>query len=326
MVLAIEPDNHVPAQTALAPLLDAFSQAAEQNWAQYIANLADQSRSAFQQMLYATGVRSYLQTPLRTLDELVGVLHLDACQPQAFTADHADIIREVATLLVVAIREARLYEQTRQDAATKATLLQEINHRVKNNLSSIIGLLYAEQRHAGIHEQAIYQDIMKDLISRVQGMATVHQMLSAAEWAPLPLRDLAARVVHSALQSLPTSKHISVDVSPSPIYIIPVYTTSLALVINELATNTIKYALGGRDHANIAIRITPADNQICFEFSDDGPGYPEDVLQRRRQEVGLYLVRAIVRDELHGELDLRNDNGAVATIQFKTEAKEQDNG
>jgi len=323
-ILAIEAERGLNIETKMTSLLEALDvDVFKEGWLQSEEFPDSQSLARpVHELLLAEGIRSYLMGPLIAEGKLIGMMHLDTCQPDAFTADHEDIVAEVATSLAVAIREARLYEQTRQDAATKAVLLQEINHRVKNNLSAIIGLLYAEQRHTGIQEQPVYQSIMKDLVNRVQGMATVHHMLSDSEWSSLLLSELVAQIIRSALQTVPPSQSVIVDVSSSLVRVTPRQTTSLALVINELTTNTIKYALLGRDKAQINVRIVLQDDVVCLEFGDDGPGYPEDVLRQERTEVGLYLAQAIVSDELNGELSFCNDNGALATIRFRLDGSE----
>jgi two-component sensor histidine kinase len=89
------------------------------------------------------------------------------------------------------------------------------------------------------------------------------------------------------------------------------------LVINELATNVTKHAWGGRDTLQITIRIDAEDDTVYFEFCDDGPGYPEDVLKLERQNAGLNLVQIVVSKNLGGELSLRNDHGAVTAIRFR---------
>jgi PAS domain S-box-containing protein len=210
----------------------------------------------------------------------------------------------------------RLFEQTRRDAETKATLLQEINHRVKNNLASIIGLLYAEQRHAEAEDQAAHRSVIGKLINRVSGLATVHALLSASEWAPLNLSDLAGQVIRSSLQILSPDQQVYIDVLPSPVLVTPAQAHNLALVVNELATNSFKYALQGRDVGRIAVRVAREDHTVRLEFRDDGPGYPEEVLGLERNGVGFDLVQNIVRSNLGGELSLHNDGGAVAVIRF----------
>jgi two-component sensor histidine kinase len=261
-------------------------------------------------------LRSILTVPLQIKHKLIGVMQVVDKKVGRFDSTHQALLESLAAPAAMAIQNAQLYEQAWRDAETKLALLHEVNHRIKNNLTAIIGLLYAERRHAST-EGRTYKDILNNLINRVQGLATVHELLSAAEWRPLPLNELAERIIHAALQVLSPVQQVSVEVSPSSIQVFPVQANYLAVVINELATNSAKYALPGRDTTQITVRIAAEENTIHFEFRDDGPGYPEDVLQLKRQNVGLYLMQTIVHNSLQGELSLCNDHGAVTIIRFK---------
>jgi two-component sensor histidine kinase len=259
---------------------------------------------------------------------VIGVLQVTDTAVNRFDGTDLELLEPLAATASIAIENARLYERARQNAETKAVLLREVNHRVKNNLSAIIGFLYTERRHAKLEDRAVYQPIMEDLVNRVQGLATVHSMLSASEWAPLLLTELAAQVIRSSLQTLPRDKHIVVEVSPSPVRVTADQAHHLALVINELATNTVKHALQGRDTARLTVRIEVENDAtpptILFEFRDDGPGYSEEVLRRKHHNVGFELVRNIVQKTLHGEFSLHNDRGAVASVRFAAPPREND--
>jgi PAS domain S-box-containing protein len=278
-------------------------------------NFPDSVRQLFQAM----GVRVHVAIPLLFQNQLVGSLNLGLETLDTLTEDNTAIAREVATSLAIAIRQSHLYEQTRRDAETKATLLHEVNHRVKNNLSAIIGLLYAEQRRAGMERQPLYQTIIKELVSRVQSLAAVHSLLSATAWHSIKLSELAHQIIHLAVRVIPHNIPVAIDVSDSPIMVSPDQAHNLALVINELATNTVKYALPEKHGSvQIFVRITLADQTIRLEFHDNGMGYPREVLQNDQQHLhaGFELIQNIVRRNLRGELALHNDGGAVAIITF----------
>jgi len=274
------------------------------------------------------GIHSWLGAPMLIGAQLIGMIALDKKEAEFYTQEHARLAEAFAAQAAIAIENARLYEQARQDAETKTTLLHEINHRVKNNLSAIIGLLYAEQRyimrkHIQQDDPATLQDVMQNLINRIRGMARVHAMLSDVAWAPLPLDNLSQQIIHAALQMLPPDKRISVDVhSASPVQVSPKQANELALIINELTVNTIKHALIERNAGHIKVRITrdgkdACDDTIYFEFQDDGPGYPEDVLHLKSHNAGLYLLKTLVKRGLRGELELSNECGATTGIRFK---------
>ena len=269
-------------------------------------------------------LRSILTVPLWVKEQVIGVLQVVDTEVDRFSTTDQELLEPLSASAATAIENARLYEQARLDAETRSMLLREVNHRVKNNLSAIIGLLYAERRYARVEDLATCQSITNDLINQVHGLATVHSLLSASEWAPLRLSDLTAQVIRSSLQMLPRGKRISVDVTSSPVRVTADQAHNLALVINELATNTVKYALQERDTGRMAVRIRlddePAGRTILFEFRDDGPGYPEEVLQLKQCGVGFDLIQNVVRQGLRGELALHNAHGAMATIRFRAEA------
>jgi len=263
------------------------------------------------------GAQTILNIPSQIGGQVIAFAELwESRWRREFTAEEIALCQGIAQQAVVAIKSARLLEQARQDAETKAVLLQEVNHRVKNNLATIIGLLYAERRHSGIEDQVTFQAIMQDLITRVQGLATVHTLLSAAEWAPLSLSELARQIIASALQILPPDQWVSIEVSPSSVRVTPQQANNLALVINELTTNTVKYAVLEGRTTHITVRIDGEDGMVLFEFRNSGPDFPPEVLSLERHNVGIYLIQNIVHKGLRGELALRNDAGAVTILRF----------
>ncbi len=283
-----------------------------------------------EQLLYKQGMRAYAHFPLMAQGEFIGSLNMAAEQPAFFTSEYVAIAAEVAVSLAVAIQQARLHERTQRDAMAKAALLREVNHRVGNNLMAIIGLLLTERRYISAESRPFVEPMLERLIGRVSGLAEVHSMLAKSSWAPVGLGDLTERIIKFALSALPPGKRINFAVIPSKrdaassITVSPRQANHLALVVNELAMNTVKHAMEGRARGNITVSIERQDeNAISFEYRDDGPGYPEAVLNFKAYEVGLYLIRRFVTTTLHGTLKLENDNGAVATICFATEEKDR---
>jgi len=281
---------------------------------------------AVDRLLHKEYIRAYVNIPLVVQGELIGSLNLGAENPDFFSTECLDIAAEIAASLAIALRQAKLYEQTRQDAATKSTLLQEINHRVKNNLTAIIGLLYAEERYSAPETQPFFDATVERLTRRIQGLITVHHMLSASQWSPLSVSDLAHQVTQATLQTIPPPPNIAVDVSPSTAQVNAKQANSLALVLHELVTNAVKHAPPGRAQLHIAIQASQHGEMIkrhlvTLEFRDDGSGFPQEVLDFERHSVGLYLIRRLVRIDLRGTLTLHNDDGAVITIRFNADPR-----
>jgi PAS domain S-box-containing protein len=187
-------------------------------------------------------LRSILTLPLRIKQDVIGVIQVVDTEIERFSPADLTLLEPLAMNAAGAIENARLYEQAQRDAETRATLLREVNHRVKNNLTAVMGMLTLEMQRPH-REVADLQTILRDLQDRIRGLVTVHDLLSAAQWSPLSLDRLVTGVIQAALNSSPIRHKIEVSVRPAaePLSITPYQATGLALVVNELTRHTRKH-------------------------------------------------------------------------------------
>ncbi len=209
-------------------------------------------------------------------------------------------------------------------ANAKAVLLQEVNHRVKNNLSVIISMLHKEKDLAQEQNIPYYQPLLDDLTGRIQGLLTVHSMLSSADWRPLQVCDLSEQIIKNVLQS--SGIENPPEICKAGIVIDSNKAHHLTLVINELATNSVKHAGTDPSQFKIRVDIEQTGNTVHIIFHDNGPGFPEEILLGKYQKIGIGfdLITGIVTKSLRGTIEFRNENGAVADITFP--ATENKNG
>lgn len=265
----------------------------------------------------SNSVQSELCVPLKLADRVIGVLDVQEAVVNAFDYSDLQALETLADQIAIAIENSRMYRQVQRDAEAKTILLKEVNHRVNNNLAAIIGLVSIEQNRVNVSTHAEYQQVMKSLTGKIRGLAAAHHLLSSNEWADLSLEELVRQVTSSALRSLPTGKNILFEViSPSPVYIPSSAANNVALVINELVTNAIKYAWPERTSGRLTVRIEQQDTTITIHFADDGVGYPPAVLNLKRHNLGWELMQTIIKRGLNGKINLHNEPGAVAIIQF----------
>jgi PAS domain S-box-containing protein len=269
-----------------------------------------------------------LGVPIRWGAEFLGTLSVWNVPPRPFSPVSIELLSMFATQAAIAIRNSQQYEasrelhrQTQRDAEAKAVLLREVNHRVQNNLSTILYLLELHGSHGQVDSQAAHRAVIDDLSQRIKAMSTAHRLLSGAEWSSLLLGELARQIIDSALQAFPYAERVSLDVSRSPVRVVPVQANNLAMVICELVTNSAKYAWPELQAGHISVRIDHHNSGasagiVTLEYRDDGPGYPEEVLNLGRGGLGWDLIRSLVVHGLGGEVALRNEQGAVTTIHF----------
>jgi PAS domain S-box-containing protein len=285
---------------------------------------SDAHTSVVERALSHQGLRFAMNVPLMIDHEVVGALNFASAKEECFTEEEIRTAEETAAIVATALRHLRLYEQTRRDAETMLVLLQEVNHRVKNNLAAIIGMLYVEQRHLDPEEQKIYKPFLEELIRRVRGLSAVHELLSETQWQPLPLSRLCNQVIHATLYGLSPDKEISIRINPSPLFVTSDVAHHLALVLNELTTNTIKHAMLARKHAAITVMAYSENGLLYIIYRDDGPGFPVSMLEDRALyfHVGYGLIQNITEKILGGKLVLSNDNGAQTSVIIQAQREE----
>jgi PAS domain S-box-containing protein len=207
-------------------------------------------------------------------------------------------------------------QQLRSSADAQRVLLREVNHRVKNNLSALLAMVHMEQDRAVVEGQPAVKRTMSDLDARLRSLATVHAILSFSEWRPVRLDDLCSRLIAQVIGA--SAGHLrNLQVTESQVVVDANQAQSLALVVSELATNTLKY---GADpgQPSIWVSIAQSDTQVFLTYRDRGPGFPPTVLSGggTATNVGLELVGGLVHQTLRGRVTMSNDAGAVVSIEF----------
>ncbi len=211
-------------------------------------------------------------------------------------------------------------QEIQQYAETQKTLLQEVNHRVKNNLAAIISLLHREQdRFSGVDNQHS-QSLLTDLESRIWSLSVVHNLLSDSNWQPINLSLLCREVIDKTFGAISSTKKIVVQTAPSEIEVNGNQAHHFALIVNELATNVTKYAISN-EPAKLDVSFHSENGSDLIVFKDNGPGFPEHILSGDFHEnnLGIELIFGMVKKNLKGHVELANNNGACTKIFFQRE-------
>jgi two-component sensor histidine kinase len=199
----------------------------------------------------------------------------------------------------------------RKEAETQQRiLLNELNHRVKNNMQMLNSLLSASARQTKSPEA---RQTLEEATGRLAAMAAAQRTLYGSNGA---LRFNA----HDFLQSVcATSRHafprnVEVSCEAEPVELSNDVAMPLALILNELLTNAVKHGVkqrGGRVRVNLA-RL---ENRFVLSVEDDGPGFDMNDIQGHSS--GLFLVRGLVR-QLGGTFHVRK-NPTCCVIEFGRE-------
>lgn len=225
----------------------------------------------------------------------------------------------VRTIGAVADITERKNAEERIEASLKEKeiLLREIHHRVKNNMqiiSSLLGLA------SGNIKDKKYVDMFRESQDRINSMSLIHEKLYRS-------KDLAKIELNEYIRDLANSIYQSRGVKPGTIVLnINIENVQLGidrsipfgLIINELITNSLKYAFPGDRKGEIKVSLHLIDeNTFELIVSDNGVGIPYDVDFRKTESLGLRLVTMLVENQLKGKIDLDRSKGTEFNIKFQ---------
>ena len=206
-------------------------------------------------------------------------------------------------------------------ARTQEVLLREVNHRVKNNLYAMMGMLSKEKKLYEKKNKHQQSEFIENIILRIDSLSTVHSLLSASKWQPLNLTELCRELIEHLSDSIALHKSISADITPSEITVSSNMAHNLTLIINEIITNAVKYASPAKGDLIIGVEVKSDDKNIILRIKDNGNGFPQPFLDGdfKGSGVGFELIFGIVKESLGGHVTIENDNGAVFNISVKKE-------
>lgn len=210
--------------------------------------------------------------------------------------------------------QKRVEQDLQNSLREKDALLQEVHHRVKNNLQIISSLLDLQ---ALTIPESQAQAVFIEAQRRIRAIALVHDQLYHSEtMAQIDFEAYVRTLVEHLQQSFfSEAAHVALEIVIDSIWLDANSAIPCGLIINELVTNAFKHAFPNGRTGTIRIACSTAeDGRIVLSVADNGIGLPAPV-DRRSGVLGLKLVGTLTR-QLHGSLTLENKHGTVATVIF----------
>jgi two-component sensor histidine kinase len=205
-------------------------------------------------------------------------------------------------------------EELSKSLEAQITLQGEVHHRVKNNLQVIISLLELQMEEVK-DPQAL--NSLEAMSNRIYSMAAIHEILYQHQGMELiNLKEYTEKLCQHYSNFFDKTQQpvFNLDISDHTFNLATLI--PLGVIINELLTNSFKYATQVEEQLKIAIRLKDEKDGYCLSYRDNGPGFPEGVLKQRDGSIGSYLLQSMSR-QLKGRFVSKNENGAVVGIFFK---------
>ncbi|MDA8090593.1 MAG: PAS domain S-box protein [Nitrospiraceae bacterium] len=218
---------------------------------------------------------------------------------------------------VIDITERKKAEEKLKASLTeKEILLREIYHRTKNNMQVISGLLNLQSMP---FEDSCVRQAFKETQDRIRAMSLVHEMLyRSKDLSSLDIEKYMEDLADVTMKSHPAkASTVSMELEIESLPLSIDLATPCGLIINELLSNSMKYAFPGNRKGQIRIVMhKKSGDEVELVYSDDGVGLPEGLDVSKTKTLGLRLVNSLVANQLKGKLHVSKKGGTRFQINF----------
>jgi two-component sensor histidine kinase len=221
---------------------------------------------------------------------------------------------ELPSHVILIIRDCTERRRQEQELRVKTALIQELHHRVKNNLQTIAAMLRMQARRLEVEDA---RQAVEEAVSRILSVAVIHEFLSHQDSRVINMREVGQRIVTQLRQGLVSpNKHITFDLEGPPIYLPSRQATACALVINELLQNAVEHGFEEGASGHVVVAFEDQGDGVIVRVRDDGAGLPASFDLGSAGSLGLQIVQTLVREDLKGTIEMQNGNGVEVIVSF----------
>lgn len=202
----------------------------------------------------------------------------------------------------------------------KETLLSEIHHRIKNNLSVLTGMLQLQAAQEN-NEEVIKR--LFDSVARINTMASIHEILyKTNDFSGIEISErikLLAQYIKRSMEN--DTAEVSIDFQCEPVDLTVEYALPCCLIANEVITNIFKHAFNDRSSGNIRITLEQTDvaDFMKLTISDNGNGLPDGFDPAKSDSLGLTLIKMLTEQIKANYFYQSNSDGTSFNLLFKKE-------
>jgi two-component sensor histidine kinase len=201
--------------------------------------------------------------------------------------------------------QAKLEEAVRE----RELLLRELQHRVKNNMHMLAGMLSVAAREC---TQPEAKAALSDAASRFEAVSTVQQLLYRSEsLACVNTEELATALMQASLSV--SHREVRLESAVDAVDLPADVANPLALILNELLTNALKHGGPAAGPLRLEVSLHRTASHLCLAVSDNGPGF--SLAETRKRASGLGLIRGLVR-QLSGRFTVEAGGGAHCAVEI----------
>lgn len=223
-----------------------------------------------------------------------------------------NLVRVITTFIDISQRKKQ--EEILKDALKeKTTLLSEIHHRVKNNLAIVSGLLELQSMEVDYE----YKLPLQRSINRIQSIAMVHELMYQTEkLSSVNIKHYLYQLIPAIQRTMQTKSDVQINLDMQDYMLNINQAIPLGLLMNELLTNSFKYAFLKIFDGKIDVKIAVKDDSLMVVYKDNGPGFKSGNDFYNSSSLGLSLIHAQL-EQLHADYKVVTEGEFALEFTFK---------
>ena len=261
-------------------------------------------------------IMSIMDIPVRIEGNLAGVICFEDCKTERLWSDEeknfALAVSQIVSLTIENQKRKNYQRRLLKTLEEKNTLLVEMHHRLKNNLTMLVSLLRLQSRSL-TDKDAL--EVVANFENQMLSISKLHEQLySSGNYLQVDLKSYLSELLTSFNSALP--KHINFVIHLEQVQINSDKAVTLGLIINEIISNAIKYATNDEKPITISVLLQRNKNETTVEISDNGQGFTLD--KQKPNSFGLSLIHDL-SEQLGAKLDFSSGtNGTQYKIHLQT--------
>lgn len=261
-------------------------------------------------------IQSLMDIPIRIEGEMIGVICFEnvgsprewSLQEQKFGLVAAQLL----SLTIETYNKQKAKTELEHTLNEKNILLQEVNHRVKNNLAIVSSLLNLQSEKS---KDNYHKTLFTDCQNRINSIASVHELIyKTNSFSSINFKEYLNQIIDHITKSFDPNETVKINKGITDVDLDISTSISLALIVNEIMTNAYKHAFKGRLNNQIDISLLENNKHVFLNIKDNGVGFNQKTISKNSS--GLEILKGLV-EQIDATYDLKtNEQGSVYKISF----------
>lgn len=258
---------------------------------------------------------SYMGIPIAWPDgEVFGTFCMLDNKENPYSELYKELLLSLREIIQNDLKSVLLYQKAQNDLVNRESQLREVHHRVKNHFNLLISTL--SMQFFLNSKESDRESLLRDIQSRIYAVSSIHDKLyHSLHLESVNLGDYLNELGRYIINNL-ANRHISFCCESDEVIFDTKLSLPAGLILNELITNSLKYAFTKNDDPRISLVIKKDEQELQFTYRDNGIGLKNDFNMNTCETLGMMLISQNVQ-QLEGKYQILNDNGFVFKMKFR---------